>query len=90
MAQRTLGSWCKPRNRPAGHVVTAANLGQRLLAVVAVLDCFALLVVGHLGLAPHLHALCLGAFAAFAGAGADQFAFELGKGSAGAASGACP
>jgi hypothetical protein len=41
-----------------------------------------LLVVGEFGLAPHLHALGLGAFAAFAGAGADQFAFELGKGSA--------
>src|ERR1700730_8909501 len=85
-----MASLLKPRNRPAGHVVTAANLRQRLLALVAPLDRLALLVVGQFGLAPHLHALGLGAFAAFAGAGADQFEFELGKGSAGAASGACP
>jgi hypothetical protein len=28
----------KPGNRPAGHVVTAANLGKRFLAIVAALD----------------------------------------------------
>jgi hypothetical protein len=28
----------QPRNRPAGHVVTAANLGKRFLALVAALD----------------------------------------------------
>jgi hypothetical protein len=36
----------KPRNRPAGHVVTAANLGQRFAVAVAALDRFALLVIG--------------------------------------------
>jgi len=61
----------QPRNRPAGHVVTAANRGQRLLAMIAALDRFALLVIGELRFAPHLHAVRLGAFAAFAGAGAD-------------------
>jgi hypothetical protein len=62
---------CEPRNRPAGHVVTAANLRKRLFAMIAPLDRLALLVVGEFRLAPHLHALRLGAFAAFAGAGAD-------------------
>jgi hypothetical protein len=28
----------QPRNRPAGHVVTAANLGKRFLAMIAALD----------------------------------------------------
>jgi hypothetical protein len=28
----------QPRNRPAGQVVTAANLGKRFLAMIAALD----------------------------------------------------
>jgi len=56
-----------PRNLPHGF------------ACVAAADRLALLVVGEFRLAPHLDAVRLGSLAAFAGAGADQFAFELGK-----------
>ncbi|HXW72430.1 MAG TPA: hypothetical protein VEK34_13480 [Methylocella sp.] len=38
----------KPRNRPAAHVVTAANLRKRLVAVIAAMDRLALLVLGEL------------------------------------------
>jgi hypothetical protein len=36
----------KPRNRPAAHIVAAANLGKRFVAVIAALDGLALLVIG--------------------------------------------
>jgi hypothetical protein len=45
--------------------------------MIAALDRLALLVVGEFRLAPHFHALRLGAFAPLAGAAADQFPLEL-------------
>jgi hypothetical protein len=56
----------QPRNCPAAHILAAANRGKRFLAMIAALDGLALLVIGELRLAHHLHAPRLGAFAAFA------------------------
>ena len=50
---------------------------KRFVAVVAALDRLAYLMIGQFEFRPHLHALRLGAFPAFAGAGADQVALEL-------------
>jgi hypothetical protein len=73
----------QPRNRPAGHVVTAANLRKRFLTVIAACDRLTLLVVGELRHTPHSHALRLGAFAAFADARADHIARCGQRGAAG-------
>ena len=67
------------RNRPAADVVRAANLGKRLLALVAAAEGFFDLVRGELSRASHFHALRLGTLAALARAGVDQFTLELGK-----------
>ena len=42
----------EPRNRPAAHVVGSRNLRERLLAMIATPDRFALLVGGELGRRP--------------------------------------
>ena len=61
--QLDIYSLVQSRNRPAVYVIAAANLRK-----IAAFDRLARLVIGELGLAPHLHAARLGAFAAFAGA----------------------
>jgi hypothetical protein len=67
------------RNRPSRHVVAAANLRKRVLALFTSPDRLFALVRCELRLATHLDAVRLGPFTAFAGAGADQLALELGK-----------
>ena len=54
------------------------NLARRLARVAAFERLF-LLVLGEFRRSPHVDAPRLGAFAAFARAGADQLALELGK-----------
>jgi hypothetical protein len=54
----------QPRNRRGADIVAAPYRAQSFAVAVAALDRLALLVVGEFRLAPHLHALRLGAFAA--------------------------
>ena len=75
----SMRSYRQPRNRPAAHVATAANLRKRLVAVITAADRFALLVIGEFRASSHLHAARLGSRAPLARAGADQFTLELGK-----------
>ena len=69
----------QPRNRPPRHIIAAANLRKRFLAVVAALDRLFLLVRREFRRPSHFHAVRLGAFAAFGRAGAYQVALEFGK-----------
>ena len=59
------------------HVKASSDFRKGFLAVVAALDGFLLLVRGELWWPTHLHAVRLGALAAFGRAGAYQVAFEL-------------
>jgi hypothetical protein len=64
-------------NRPAAHVVAAADLRKRLVAALAARKRLALLVRRQFRFAPELDAARLGACAPFAGTRADQLALEL-------------
>ena len=64
-------SWLQPRNRRWTDVVASGDFSQRLPVTIAAPERLTPLVRGELGRAAHLHAPCLGALAAFAGAGAD-------------------
>src|ERR1700682_4978119 len=64
-------SYREPRNRPAAHIVTAADRRQRLVAGLA-LRAGCVLVVRPLRMAADLHAARLGVRV-------DQFALELGR-----------
>jgi hypothetical protein len=46
----------KPRNRPAAHIVAAANLRKRLDAMIAALDRLAFLMIGELWLTSQVYA----------------------------------
>jgi hypothetical protein len=58
-------------------VVTAGDIGQRLVAAIAACDGFATLVRRQLARATEQHAAALGALAALAGVRNDQMALEL-------------
>jgi hypothetical protein len=60
-------------------IIAAGDLAHRLAVDVAPADRLAPLVVGQFWFAAELHATRLGAFASFAGAGADEVALELGE-----------
>src|ERR1019366_258432 len=68
----------KPRYGAVRNIEHTRNLARRL-ARVAAFDRLFLLVLGELRRSPHVNAPRFGAFAAFARAGADQLALELGK-----------
>src|SRR4051794_36142239 len=67
----------QPRNRPAAHIIAAADLGERFVSTFTAHNCLALLVRRQFRFAAKLDAARLSAGAAFAGTGANQVAFEL-------------
>jgi len=60
-------------------VVAAGDLAHWLAVATAAADRLALLVFRQFRFAAQLDAACLGAFASFTGAGADQVPLELGQ-----------
>src|SRR4051812_49246969 len=69
--------WRQPGNRRPADVVAAANIGERFPTPVAALDRLAPLVRRQLGRTAHFLPPGYGPRPTFAGAGADQVAFEL-------------
>jgi hypothetical protein len=71
-------SWREPRNRAVRDIEHTRSLARRLARIPAFERLF-LLMLGEFGRSPHVNAPRLGAFAAFARAGADELTLELGK-----------
>ena len=78
-ASPKFGSCGKPRNRPAADIVGARDLAERFLFGVDAFARFALLMGREGRLSTELDAVCHGASAAFARAGADQVALNSAK-----------